>query len=176
MARPLKGDQEQFDSVEMHVVTGEPRDVVRPNVGCGLGVTNLVPFGQSADRCRRLIWMGSVHLSPLVFIITHIDQKSTKTLYLGGQLPADLPPHYRGCVRRAALLPLPVGLSGAGASGAPCTKRITIFRAALINALMFAVKGKRQVYRRAPSLLKLKALTESYSLANEVKSRAQGVV
>jgi hypothetical protein len=90
MTRPLKSDQEQFDFVEMHVVTGEPRDVVRPNVGCGLGVTNLVPFGQSADRCRRLILMGSVHLSPSVFIITHIGRKSTKTLYLGSLVSADL--------------------------------------------------------------------------------------
>jgi hypothetical protein len=47
---------------------------------------------------------------------------------------------------------------------------------------MFAVNGKRQVYPRAPSFVEdvdgilLKTLTVFYSLANQVKSRAQGVV
>ena len=49
MTRSLKGDQEQFDFVEMYVVTGKPCNVVRPNVSCGLDIANFVPRGQGAD-------------------------------------------------------------------------------------------------------------------------------
>jgi hypothetical protein len=45
VASPLERNQQQFRLVELNIVTGKPRDLVRPGVGCCGDVGNLMPFG-----------------------------------------------------------------------------------------------------------------------------------
>jgi len=68
MASPFEGEQKQFGFVKLNVVAGKPRDVVAQNVGCRLGIGNLMPFGQSANGRRRVAFRGSQHVSPLISV------------------------------------------------------------------------------------------------------------
>ena len=55
MARPLQGNQKQFDFVESDIITGKSRNLVGPNIRCRLGIENPVALGKSADIIGSLL-------------------------------------------------------------------------------------------------------------------------